>query len=593
MKARTWHLIILLIVFSSLAQADVPPPRSVQVFFDENMQSNGLWVYNIQVYNFWVLAYDLPGGLSEYRFRLEFSDTTAIFGVGFPEGIINTGSGEDYVLQVTEPCPPVGGLVVLAEGIILPLPPSYLSDATLCLSPISDPGSEGSGLDYRACGSSAWEDLSLLYSGCAVMNPWDIWPDPIENNDPDGVVFNTISAEGEPSDVVPLTINLSTAMLKSGDPTALGHIELNLAWDPATAAYSGVEDFAPTGWTVTPAAGIGNLNLILSGETGLNPAFSATDLINVEFTLTELEGSSLVEVEIVELKDINGASVPHVDPESATITVACTKGDVVPNRNINALDALLTLEFAAQLQQPDAREFCRADMNTNGVIDSGDAAVILAVAVGLPTKVAGSMAGVQVTTTANTIRFDLGAATGVDLLVKWDPELGDLTNWSAHPSLQSAVRMGHGELQLAMARTVTTAAEIVLEFSQQNLTATLETAWFWDLAGTLVADRSGESFRLGQAIPRVAQLFSPAPNPFNPVTTIRYEMPNPGWAWVSVFDARGRRVWQTRVEAAHQGMNELTWAGIDEAGRSLASGSYLIVLETAGGRSTTRATLIK
>jgi cytosine/adenosine deaminase-related metal-dependent hydrolase len=66
------------------------------------------------------------------------------------------------------------------------------------------------------------------------------------------------------------------------------------------------------------------------------------------------------------------------------------------------------------------------------------------------------------------------------------------------------------------------------------------------------------------------------PNPFNPATTIRYELSRPQYAEVVVFDVAGRRVATLAARNHAAGSHTLAWDGRDRRGRSLASGVYLI-----------------
>jgi len=76
-------------------------------------------------------------------------------------------------------------------------------------------------------------------------------------------------------------------------------------------------------------------------------------------------------------------------------------------------------------------------------------------------------------------------------------------------------------------------------------------------------------------IPREFGLRQNVPNPFNPVTTIVYEIPA-GGAEVSVeiFDVAGRHV-ATLVDGFEpEGIRQVTWNGLDNAGQKLPSGVY-------------------
>jgi hypothetical protein len=88
-------------------------------------------------------------------------------------------------------------------------------------------------------------------------------------------------------------------------------------------------------------------------------------------------------------------------------------------------------------------------------------------------------------------------------------------------------------------------------------------------------------------------LAPPYPNPFNPSTTLAYELRRPGPVRLRVFDLAGRLV-RTLVSGERDaGSYTVTWNGRDDGGRALASGSYHAVLEVAGERYRRTMTLVK
>jgi photosystem II stability/assembly factor-like uncharacterized protein len=70
------------------------------------------------------------------------------------------------------------------------------------------------------------------------------------------------------------------------------------------------------------------------------------------------------------------------------------------------------------------------------------------------------------------------------------------------------------------------------------------------------------------------------PNPFNPQTTIRFELADAGWVDLSIYDLMGRRVATLHNGQASAGTNEFTWLAHDGQGRPLPSGVYLARLQT-------------
>ena len=84
------------------------------------------------------------------------------------------------------------------------------------------------------------------------------------------------------------------------------------------------------------------------------------------------------------------------------------------------------------------------------------------------------------------------------------------------------------------------------------------------------------------------------PNPFNPVTTISYDLPESGTVHLGVYDVAGRLV-KSLVdgEAVAAGRHEVQWDGRDKAGRVVSAGIYLCQLDTGGYSETRRMALVK
>jgi hypothetical protein len=89
-------------------------------------------------------------------------------------------------------------------------------------------------------------------------------------------------------------------------------------------------------------------------------------------------------------------------------------------------------------------------------------------------------------------------------------------------------------------------------------------------------------------------LHASAPNPFNPRTTIRFELARAGRTTLAIHDLTGRRV-RTLVagEQLSAAAHERSWDGRDDAGRPVAAGVYVCRLETDGFRAMQRMTLVK
>lgn len=79
-----------------------------------------------------------------------------------------------------------------------------------------------------------------------------------------------------------------------------------------------------------------------------------------------------------------------------------------------------------------------------------------------------------------------------------------------------------------------------------------------------------------------ARLVGNAPNPFNPKTTISFEIARAGSVELTVYDAAGRKV-RTLVDGAlGAGPHDVAWDGTDDTGQRVASGVYRARLKSNG-----------
>jgi hypothetical protein len=93
----------------------------------------------------------------------------------------------------------------------------------------------------------------------------------------------------------------------------------------------------------------------------------------------------------------------------------------------------------------------------------------------------------------------------------------------------------------------------------------------------------------GAALVRV----SVQPNPFNPSTTISFDVPVAGRVSVQVFDLSGRLV-RTLVDASLAAASHVVpWDGTDDAGQRVASGAYHCRVTTTSTTATAKMLLLK
>jgi hypothetical protein len=93
--------------------------------------------------------------------------------------------------------------------------------------------------------------------------------------------------------------------------------------------------------------------------------------------------------------------------------------------------------------------------------------------------------------------------------------------------------------------------------------------------------------------PAITRLHGAYPNPFNPTTRIRFELAAAGPVRLTVYSLDGRRVADLVRDDLPAGAHQVTWQGRDRDGRAVASGTYLLRLETRSEALSSRLTLVK
>jgi hypothetical protein len=116
----------------------------------------------------------------------------------------------------------------------------------------------------------------------------------------------------------------------------------------------------------------------------------------------------------------------------------------------------------------------------------------------------------------------------------------------------------------------------------------------------VIADQttSGIDFNLevvanDQDLPLVTKLVSAYPNPFNPQTTIKFELAQPQNVQLEIWNARGRKIRTLVNQNLKAGTHQLVWNGDDSHGAGVASGIYYCRLQTEQNTFTKKMMLLK
>ncbi len=96
-----------------------------------------------------------------------------------------------------------------------------------------------------------------------------------------------------------------------------------------------------------------------------------------------------------------------------------------------------------------------------------------------------------------------------------------------------------------------------------------------------------------EVVPAKFSLIQNFPNPFNPITTISYNLPEQSMINVSVLDIRGQKVTNLNNGIKQPGKYEVQWNGMDQAGNQVSTGVYFCRLEAGKFSQTIKMLFLK
>ncbi len=94
-------------------------------------------------------------------------------------------------------------------------------------------------------------------------------------------------------------------------------------------------------------------------------------------------------------------------------------------------------------------------------------------------------------------------------------------------------------------------------------------------------------------LPQEFRLYPNFPNPFNPSTTIGYDLPKTTQVVVAVHDVAGRKVRSLVNQEQHSGHKAVVWDATDDSGRSVSSGVYIYRVATSTGTVSRKMVLLR
>jgi len=94
-------------------------------------------------------------------------------------------------------------------------------------------------------------------------------------------------------------------------------------------------------------------------------------------------------------------------------------------------------------------------------------------------------------------------------------------------------------------------------------------------------------------LPHAFNLYNNYPNPFNPVTTLRYDLPEDALVNITIYDIMGRIVRTLINSQQNAGFKSIQWNATNDAGSPLSAGLYLYKIQADNFVQTRKMVLLK
>ena len=112
-------------------------------------------------------------------------------------------------------------------------------------------------------------------------------------------------------------------------------------------------------------------------------------------------------------------------------------------------------------------------------------------------------------------------------------------------------------------------------------------------AGEQDTDNCTQAAIANETFPITYSLYNAYPNPFNPFTTLRYDLPEDAMVNITIYDMMGRNVKTMVNSQQNTGFKSIQWDATNDAGAPVSAGLYLYTIESKQFRQTKKMVLLK
>ncbi len=388
-------------------------------------------------------------------------------------------------------------------------------------------------------------------------------------------------------------------------------VNFALEFDPAKVQITAAEKAADLPATFTAiidaiddanSAGVLKASLFDYSLQNPLPADAVTDLVVVTFMIS----GSAAQGEVITLSlPVTEASLSNPDAESIemyTVGGTITVGELVPvGTDFNKDGKTDALDLYAYLESPGDYTVEQLAALIAALLEKDLPSTLLASAQDI-TATSGSEEGAalvsldsnfEIIVARFTFSYD-NAYTVADVQLNRSlPSSAMIVPFFRDENLVvDVINMGRGLVPAELGEEL---FRVLFEgASYEEAKLTLERVEVADLTGKVYGSETARISSAAVVLPKAYSLGQNSPNPFNPSTTISYELPESAGAVrvvLDVYNIRGQKVVTLVDELKDAGRYTVNWDGSDAGGRRVSSGVYFYRMR-AGEFSTVRKMVI-
>ena len=309
------------------------------------------------------------------------------------------------------------------------------------------------------------------------------------------------------------------------------------------------------------------------------------------------------------------------DLESRHSNIACavpfTYGDVDFDSDCDISDVLSAVDFILEVVYPNDDEFRNVDINNDEQINIADVIMMVDIIFGGTGRAfdfdPSQIAFIDLFTMQDNTDLMLNIEyespiRGIQFELAYDSKQVEIFNPKMVSSNENVIiskqSIEDGKVKIVIFNSTgeeiksdnQSYLKIPFEFiSSENIGSNvmIENVLLAGIDGSLINQNIRTNSSDFKVVPKKFALHQNHPNPFNPNTTISFDLPEESFVNLAVYNLTGKKVLTLQSDDVPAGFHSLDWNGKDEFGNSVASGMYFYRLDTKSFQSTKKMLFLK